>query len=81
MWELKPDLIVLDLAMPRMNGTEAASVIKDMLPQVPIVLFTLYGAAVGTNAPISAAGIDAVLSKPEGGWKLLECVRGLLQAA
>jgi CheY-like chemotaxis protein len=79
--ELKPDLIVLDLVMPRMNGIDAASAIKDMMPQVPIILFTLYGAAVGDKAPISAAGIDAVLSKPDGGWKLLECVRDLLQAA
>jgi len=78
--EPKPDLIVLDLVMPRMNGIEAASAIKDMLPQVPLVLFTLYGEAVG-NAPVSATGIDAVLCKPEGGWKLLECVRSLLQAA
>jgi CheY-like chemotaxis protein len=79
--ELKPDLIVLDLVMPRLNGIEAASAIKGMMPQVPIVLFTLYGAAVGDNRPISAAGIDAVLCKPDGGWKLLECVRSLLQAA
>jgi CheY-like chemotaxis protein len=79
--ELKPDLIVLDLVMPRLNGIEAASAIKGMMPQVPIVLFTLYGAAVGDNAPISPAGVDAVLSKPDGGWKLLECVRDLLQAA
>jgi CheY-like chemotaxis protein len=79
--ELKPDLIVLDLVMPRLNGIEAASAIKGMMPQVPIILFTLYGAAVGDKARISADGIDAVLSKPDGGWKLLECVRGLLQAA
>jgi two-component system chemotaxis response regulator CheY len=78
--ELKPDLIVLDLVMPRMNGIEAALVIKGMLPRLPIVLFTLYGEAVA-NAQVSAAGIDAVLSKPDGGWKLLECVRSLLQAA
>jgi CheY-like chemotaxis protein len=78
--ELKPDLIVLDLAMPEMNGVEAASVIKGMLPKVPIVLFTLYRESIG-DALASAVGIDAVLSKPDGGWKLLECVRGLLQAA
>jgi two-component system, chemotaxis family, chemotaxis protein CheY len=76
--ELKPDLILLDLAMPRMNGIEAASVIKGMMPHVSIVLFTMYKETVG-NALASAVGIDAVFSKPDGGWKLLECVRTLLQ--
>jgi DNA-binding NarL/FixJ family response regulator len=75
--ELKPDLILLDLTMPRMNGVEAASVLKGMMPKVPIVLFTLYKETVG-DAVASAAGIDAVLSKPDGGWKLVECVRSLL---
>ena len=77
---LKPDLIVLDLAMPEMNGIEAASVIKGMMPEVPIVLFTLYREQLG-DALASAVGIDAVLSTPDGGWKLLECVRTLLRAA
>jgi len=76
--ELKPDLILLDLAMPRMNGIEAASVIKGMMPQVSIVLFTMYKETVG-NALASAVGIDAVLSKLDGGWKLLENVQTLLQ--
>jgi YesN/AraC family two-component response regulator len=38
--ELKPDLIILDVSMPRMNGIEAAPRLKNMLPQTPIVLFT-----------------------------------------
>jgi CheY-like chemotaxis protein len=78
--KLKPDLIVLDLAMPEMNGIEAASVIKGMMPKVPIVLFTLYRESIG-DALASAVGVDAVLSKPDGGWKLLECVKTLLRAA
>jgi DNA-binding NarL/FixJ family response regulator len=78
--KLKPDLIVLDLAMPRMNGVEAASVIKGMMPNVQIVLFTLYKESLG-SALISTLGIDAVFSKPDGAWKLVECVRGLLQRA
>jgi DNA-binding NarL/FixJ family response regulator len=77
--KLKPDLILLDLAMPRMNGINAASVIKGMMPQVSIILFTMYGEAVG-NALASAVGIDAVLSKVDGGWKLLEYVRTLSQS-
>ena len=77
---LKPDLIVLDLAMPRMNGVEVASVLRAMMPGVPIVLFTMYDDTVG-RALALCAGANIVVSKPDGGWKLIECVRSLLQAA
>src|SRR5258708_39938535 len=40
--ELRPDLVIMDLAMPQMNGVEAAMVLKNTMPQVPVVLFTLY---------------------------------------
>ncbi|HZV58811.1 MAG TPA: response regulator transcription factor, partial [Candidatus Eremiobacteraceae bacterium] len=63
---LKPDLIILDLAMPNMNGAEAAPIIKRLLPKVPIVLFTLYKEQIG-SALFSKLGIDAVFSKPDGG--------------
>jgi DNA-binding NarL/FixJ family response regulator len=75
--KLKPDLIVLDLAMPQMNGVEAASVLKGVMPGVPIVLFTMYKEALG-NALTTAVGVSAVLSKPDGLGKLVECVQGLL---
>jgi DNA-binding NarL/FixJ family response regulator len=77
---LKPDLVVLDLAMPRMNGVEVASVLRAMMPGVPIVLFTMYDDTVGRDLAL-CAGANIVVSKPEGGWKLIECVRSLLQAA
>ena len=38
--ELNPDLIVLDLSMPVMNGLDAAPHLKRLLPAVPIVMFT-----------------------------------------
>jgi DNA-binding NarL/FixJ family response regulator len=77
---LNPDLVVIDLAMPRMNGVEATSELRAMMPRVPIVLFTMYDDAVGHALALSA-GASRVVSKPDGGWKLLECVRSLLQAA
>src|SRR5437588_10504949 len=36
--ELQPDLVVMDLAMPLMNGVEAAMVLRNTMPKVPIVL-------------------------------------------
>lgn len=44
--ELHPDLIILDLAMPRMNGLEAARQLRIMMPAVPIILFTWYADAI-----------------------------------
>ena len=48
--KLKPDLILLDVAMPHTNGIAAASVLKDMLPNVRIVLFTMYTEAIAEHS-------------------------------
>jgi DNA-binding NarL/FixJ family response regulator len=77
---LKPDLVVLDLAMRRMNGLETASQLKAMMPRVPIVLFTMYNDILSHDLAMHM-GADVVVSKPDGGWKLIECVQSLLQAA
>jgi DNA-binding NarL/FixJ family response regulator len=76
--QLKPDLILLDMAMPRMNGIEAASVLKGLLPDVRIIAFTMYAEAL-RDSLAADVGIDAVLAKPDGIGRLVECVRGVLQ--
>jgi DNA-binding NarL/FixJ family response regulator len=40
---LKPDLIVLEVAIPRLNGVEAPRKLRKLLPKTPIILFTLHG--------------------------------------
>jgi DNA-binding NarL/FixJ family response regulator len=75
--ELKPDLILLDLAMPRLNGAEAASILKRAMPKVPIVLFTMY--AENLNGKLaSTVGVNLVLSKTEGLSKLGDHLKALL---
>lgn len=75
--QLKPDVILLDLSMPRMNGAEAASALKAQIPGVRIILFTMYNEWMGDTLA-SAIGVDVVLSKPDGMSKLVDAVQGLL---
>jgi CheY-like chemotaxis protein len=60
--QVKPDVIVLDLSMPLMNGLEAASKLRQFLPKTPIILFTLYAEEVSKTLA-SESGISLVLLK------------------
>ena len=69
--ELKPDLVILDLSMPVMNGLEAAPKLRKLLPDVPIILLTLYGNRL-QREEAAALGINLVLSKTEELRKIIE---------
>ena len=79
--ELKPDVILLDLAMPKMNGLEAASILKEEMPAARTVLFTMYTEAVSIAFRSKLTLFDAVIAKSEGMDKLAKCVRKLLDGS
>ena len=79
-WELKPDLVLLDVAMPRTNGIVAASVLKDLLPGIRIILFTMDTEAIARAFPRTGLAADAVIGKGDGMGKLGECVQSLLRS-
>ncbi|MFZ0645960.1 MAG: response regulator transcription factor, partial [Candidatus Acidiferrales bacterium] len=78
--KLKPDLILLDVAMPRTNGIVAASVLKEMMPNVRIVLFAMYSEAVAKAFPHKGVAADVVIAKADGMNRLAECVHSLLRS-
>ena len=78
--KLKPDLILLDAAMPRTNGIVVACVLKEMMPNVPIVLFTMYSDAVARAFPDKGLAVDAVVAKADGMSRLADCVQNLLRS-
>ena len=59
---LRPDLIVMDFAMPVMNGLEAGAVIKAMVPRVPIIMYTVHD-TVAMKVHALAVGVRAVIEK------------------
>jgi two-component system nitrate/nitrite response regulator NarL len=74
---LNPNLIVLDLVMPVMTGLDAAPLLRKLLPDTPIILFTVQeGSEVEQLA--RAAGIHAVVSKNQPASKLILQARSLL---
>jgi CheY-like chemotaxis protein len=75
-----PDVIVLDLAMPRMNGFDAARKLHQIVPSSHLVLFTAYKEVVDRpEAP--QIGIEAVVAKTDGIDALVQSITKLLKPA
>jgi len=75
--ELHPDLIVMDLSMPVMNGIDAARVLKKLMPAVPLIIFSEYS-DVFSEREAHSAGVSALLSKSMHVSKLIGKARSLL---
>jgi len=72
--EINPDLIILDVSMPRMNGLDAARKLRDIHPNVPILLNTSHAAVIRAEESLPE-GVTAVVDKREN---LLHLVLQLL---
>ncbi len=74
---LRPDLIVLDLSMPVMNGLDAARVLKRLMPTVPLIMYSLFGDRF-VQHQAELIGINEVVSKSEHASVLVAKARRLL---
>jgi DNA-binding NarL/FixJ family response regulator len=69
----QPDVIILDLTMPKMNGLDAAAALQRILPAVPVILYTLHK-DIDCDWRVQSFGIRAVVSKLDSMDVLLEQV-------
>ena len=76
--KLQPQVILLDLSMPGINGLTAARRLKRVLPEVHLILFTGHGDLFKSDEA-NAAGISAVFSKSEPITGLLDKARSLVR--
>jgi len=70
--KLKPDLVLIDLAMPDINGIEAARRMSILNPKTPLILFTILELE-GIEKVAHEAGICAVVSKAQA-WDLVKSI-------
>ena len=64
--QLNPDVIVLDLAMPQMNGLQAAREISRTTPEVPMLLLTVQQVSRELTNEAVHAGFKGAISKSTG---------------
>ena len=67
---LRPDIALLDYAMPEMNGVEAARLISSSVPECVLILFTMFS-SYQLIALAHLAGVREVISKDVGGIRAL----------
>ncbi len=77
--QLRPDVIVLDMSMPEMDGIAAAKILKGLMPQLPIIMFTNFAEDQFVQQEVRSAGITRVVSKSDS-HALVDAVESVLRA-
>ena len=75
--ELHPDLIVLDLSMPVMNGLDAARELKRLMPAVPLLMYSAFGDRL-VEQQARLVGISELVSKSQPASILVSKARSLV---
>jgi DNA-binding NarL/FixJ family response regulator len=76
---LRPDLLILDVRMPELNGIEVALILKDSLPEAKTILFTMYDDYVGRQIA-ATAGVQFILAKTEGFPGFKSAIESILES-
>jgi DNA-binding NarL/FixJ family response regulator len=59
----KPDVVLMDSAMPGLNGAEAARILRQRLPQTRVVMLSMYSDPVHVYRALQAGAIGYVVKK------------------
>jgi DNA-binding NarL/FixJ family response regulator len=76
--ELKPDLIVLDITMPEINGLDAARHVQNFAPDTPILILSVHKSR-QLMEEARKVGVRGYVTKGEAVQKLVQAVDAVLQ--
>jgi DNA-binding NarL/FixJ family response regulator len=71
-----PDLIILDIAMPKLRGLEALREVKKRYPQVKVVILTMHGTKEFVRQAVSE-GADGFILKEEPSSELIDAIKAV----
>ena len=75
--ELKPDIVIMDIAMPRMNGIEAAKRIRKHLPATKVLILSMYSHEHYIQELLEA-GISGYLLKDSSGRDIINAIHAAM---
>jgi len=75
-----PNLVIMDLSMPVMNGLEAARIFHKIMPSVPLIMFTFFGTS-NLEKQALEAGYSKVILKTQKLDELVSSARSLVADA
>lgn len=73
-----PDLLFLDMKLPRMDGLETLRRIRDLAPQVPVLILTAYHSMEIAKEAVRLGAADYI-PKPFDGGRVLQAIRQALE--
>ena len=76
--KLKPDIIIMDIAMPRMNGIEAAKRIRKLVPETKIIILSMYSHEHYIHELLEC-GVSGYLLKDSSGQDIIRAIRAALK--
>ena len=76
--DLKPDIVIMDIAMPRMNGLEAAKRIRKQLPGTKILILSMYSHEHYIH-DLLETGVSGYLLKDSSGRDIIKAIRAAMK--
>lgn len=74
--ELKPDIVIMDIVMPVMNGVEATRRIRQLYPDISVLVLSAFS-DIGYIVDLLEAGVSGYLLKSSAGKELVKAVRAV----
>ena len=71
---LRPDVVIMDVTMPEMNGIEAADLLRDKHPEIRIIMLSMHSSSEHVYRALHAGAVGYLLKESAGG-EIVNAVR------